>query len=205
MGKVLIDICVSLDGIIRASGATPDAPLGVGGEQLHQWLFDGPSDAENSLFQEAVDDEGAIICGRRTYDDSIRWWGADGPVREKRTPVVVVTHTPPESVPPNSVYTFASSIEEAVAAAKTIAAARGKGIIGVGGGASVIRQLIAKDLADGVSLHVVPVLLGSGLRLFDDNTTVQRRLKQTSCLVGKSVTHLRYDLVREMAAAQAAA
>jgi dihydrofolate reductase len=202
MGKVLIDICVSLDGIIRAAGATPDAPLGVGGEQLHQWLFDGPSEAENEMFQQAVADEGAIIVGRRTYDDSIRWWGADGPIREKRTPVVVVTHAPPASVPDNSVYTFVSGIEAAVAAAKVIA---GAGNVGVGGGASVYRQLIDRDLADGVSLHVVPILLGSGLRLFGDDSSVQRKLRLTSSLIGKSVTHLRYDLVKEKAAAQAAA
>jgi dihydrofolate reductase len=204
MSRVLIDICVSLDGIIRADGATPDAPLGIGGEQLHEWLFDGPSEAENERFRQAVESEGAIICGRRTYDDSIRWWGADGPVREHHTPVVVVTHKPPESVPPNSVYTFVSGIEEAVAAGKTIAAGRGKNIIGVGGGASIYRQLIEKDLADGVSLHVVPILLGSGLRLFGDNT-VQRKLNLTSSLVGKSVTHLQYDLIKENASALAAA
>ena len=204
MSRVLIDICVSLDGIIRADGATRDAPLGIGGEQLHEWLFDGPSEAENEMFRQAVESGGAIICGRRTYDDSIRWWGADGPVREHRTPVVVVTHKPPESVPPNSVYTFVSGIEEAVAAAKTIAAAKGKNVIGVGGGASIYRQLIEKDLADGVSLHVVPILLGSGLRLFGDNT-VQRKLKLTSSLVGKSVTHLQYDLIKENASALAAA
>jgi dihydrofolate reductase len=204
MSKVIIDICVSLDGIIRADGATPDAPLGVGGEQLHQWLFDGPSEAESAVLQQAVDDEGAIICGRRTYDDSIRWWGADGPIREHRTPVVVVTHKPPASVPPNSVYTFVAGIEEAVSAARTIAAASGKGTIGVGGGASIYSQLIEKDLADGVSLHVVPILLGGGLRLFGDNT-VQRKLKLTSSLVGKSVTHLQYDVIKASAATQAAA
>lgn len=191
MSRVIVDISVSLDGFIRASGETADEPLGKGGEQLHDWGFSG-TDEERALLRRAVGDEGSILVGRRTYDDSIRWWGSNGPTGQTRTPTVVVTHKPPASVPDNSVYTFVSGIAAALEAARTIA---GAGIVGVGGGASVIQQLMALDLVDGIHLHVVPVLFGGGLRLFDAIGDEHRRLELRSHLVMPAATHLLYDFV----------
>ena len=190
MSKVLIDISMSLDGFAVAPGATPAEPLGIEGEQLHEWAFRG-SGEERALLTQAVEQTGAIIMGRKTYEDSR--WGSDGPAGPARIPTVIVTHAPPEDVPENGVYTFVSGIEEAVAAARKIAGTRN---VGVGGGASIVQQVIANNLADGLLLHVVPVLFGGGLRLFDDTTNIQRKLKLTWSLVGPTATHLRYDVIR---------
>jgi dihydrofolate reductase len=189
MSKVLIDISMSLDGFVVAPGATPAEPLGINGEQLHDWAFRG-ADEERALLTDAVDQTGAIIMGRKTYEDS--QWGSDGPSGPARIPTIIVTHAPPADVPENHVYTFVSGIEVAVAAARKIA---GKRNVGVGGGASVVQQVIAAGLADGLLLHVVPVLFGGGLRLFDDTTNVERQLKLTWSLIGPSATHLRYDVI----------
>jgi dihydrofolate reductase len=190
MSKVLIDISMSLDGFVVAPGATPAEPLGIDGEQLHDWAFRG-SDDERALLTQAVEQTGAIIMGRRTYEDS--QWGSDGPAGPARIPTVIVTHAPPRDIPANGVYTFVSGIEEAVAAARKIAGTRN---VGIGGGASVVQQAIAMNLADGILLHVVPVLFGGGLRLFDDSTKIQRKLRLTWSLLGPRATHLRYEVVR---------
>jgi dihydrofolate reductase len=192
MSKVLIDISMSLDGFVVAPGATPDEPLGIDGEQLHEWAFQGSAE-EQALLDRSVAGTGAIIMGRKTYDDSIRWWGSDGPSGKARIPAIIVTHAPPETVPDNGVYQFVSGVEAAVAAAGKTA---GTAQVGVGGGASVVRQVIAAGLADSILLHIVPVLFGGGLRLFDDETAIQRKLTLTWSLVGPTATHLRYDVVK---------
>ena len=189
MSKVLIDISMSLDGYVVAPGATPAEPLGVGGEQLHDWAFRG-SDEEQGLLAQMIEQTGAIIMGRKTYEDSR--WGSDGPSGPARIPTTIVTHAAPEIVPENGVYQFVSGIDAAVAAARKTADGRN---VGVGGGASVIRQVLAHDLADGVLLHVVPVLFGGGLRLFDE-TINEHRLKLNWSLVGPRATHLQYEIVR---------
>jgi hypothetical protein len=77
VGKVIFDMSMSLDGFVRATGATPHDPLGRGGERLHEWAMgDDPPGAE--LVAAAVSEAGAFVCGRRTYDDSVAWWKADG-------------------------------------------------------------------------------------------------------------------------------
>ena len=154
MSKVLIDISMSLDGFVVAPGATPEEPLGANGEQLQEWAFRGSAE-ERALLTAAVEQTGAIIMGRKTYEDSR--WGSDGPSGPARIPTVIVTHTAPADVPENGVYTFVSGIEEAVATARKIAGDRN---VGVGGGASIVRQVIASNLADGLLLHVVPILFG---------------------------------------------
>ena len=189
MSKVLIDISMSLDGFVVAPGATPEEPLGIGGEQLHDWAFRG-SDEEQGLLTQMIDQTGAIIMGRTTYEDSN--WGSDGPSGPARIPTVIVTHAAPDEVPENGVYQFVSGIDEAVAAARKTA---GKRNVGVGGGASVIQQVLAHGLADGVLLHVVPILFGGGLRLFD-GTINQHKLKLTWSLIGPTATHLQYDVIR---------
>jgi dihydrofolate reductase len=145
------------------------------------------------LLSEAVGATGAVIVGRRTYDDSVRWWGADGPTGPTRTPVVVLTHEPPASSPEGGVYTFVTDgIEAAVEQAR--AAADGR-TVAVRGGADTDRQLIRAGLADELSLHVVPVLFGGGTRLFGE-LDEQLGLEQIAVDVTAHATHLRYRVAR---------
>ncbi|MBA9002132.1 dihydrofolate reductase family protein [Thermomonospora cellulosilytica] len=164
MGKVVVDISMSLDGFVAAAGRTPDEPLGTGGERLHEWAF-GQDERSRALLEEAVGDLGAVITGRTTYDDSVRWWGADGPSGPARRPVFVLTHRQPEDVPEGGVYTFVTGgVEDALRQAQAVAGDR---TVSVMGGANVIQQYLAAGLVDEISLHLVPVLLGDGLRLFE--------------------------------------
>jgi dihydrofolate reductase len=88
MGKTVFDISMSLDGFITASGQTAEAPMGDGGEHLHDWAF-GADETNRRFLERAGEALGAVICGRRTYDHSLPWWGADGPTGLARRPVFV--------------------------------------------------------------------------------------------------------------------
>jgi dihydrofolate reductase len=105
MTKVIFDISMSLDGFVTASSVRPEEPMGNGGQRLHEWAF-GEDERNRELLAEAVNSVGAVIAGRRTYDISVPWWGADGPAGPARVPVFVVTHAEPEEVPEGGVYTF---------------------------------------------------------------------------------------------------
>jgi dihydrofolate reductase len=121
LAEVIFDMSVSLDGFARASNATPEQPLGHGGERLHEWAFGGDA-RDCEVLARGVQGSGAIIAGRRTYDDSVPFWGAHGP--HPPTRVFVLTHEAPDAVPEGGVYTFVtdgieSALEQAKAAAGT--------------------------------------------------------------------------------------
>ena len=151
--------------------------MGRGGEQLHEWAFNG--NERNRKVLDSVHGLGAVIAGRRTYDLSIPWWGADGPTGELRVPVVVVTHSAPDDVPDGGVYTFVTGgIEEALDQAKAAAGDKG---ISVMGGASIGRQYLAAGLLDEIAINLVPVLLGGGRRLRSrSRNTCSRRASKPS-------------------------
>lgn len=187
-----LDISISLDGYIAAAGRTPEEPLGHGGERLHDWM--GTDARGRALLDEAVGRLGAVITGRRNYDDSVPWWGADGPSGAGRRPVFVVTHEAPAQSPENGVYAFVTGgIEDALAQAR---AAAGDSAVCVMGGADIARQYLAAGLVDEISLHVVPVLFGDGTPLFDRTTTGHTALETLSTVQTDAATHLLYRVIR---------
>ena len=187
MGKVSISISVSLDGYINGPDVTLEQGLGRGGEALHEWAFNG-NEKNREVVDAAGHGTGAIICGRRTYDLSIQWWGADGPTGEQRIPVFVLTHSVPDDVPEGSVYTFVTGgIEDALEQAE---AAAGDGSVAVGGGAETFRQYLAAGLVDEIGINLVPVLLGGGTPLFGEGE--QSKLELLEVIDTPLATHLRY-------------
>ena len=135
-----------------------------------------------------------MIAGRTTYDDSIRWWGADGPAGRARRRLFVVTHEPPSKVPDNSVYAFVtdgihSALEQARAAA-------GDGNVAIMGGANVGQQYLAAGLVDEIGISLVPVLFGSGTRLFEHLGEEHIQLEPTQVVDTSTATHLRYGVLR---------
>lgn len=165
MSKVIFDMSVSLDGFTTGADPSPDQPMGADGMRLHDWAFGG-NDADRAVLDRAWPDSGAMICGRNTYDLSVPYWGADGPSADKRLPLVVITHSPPNDVPANGVYSFTTGgIEAALGEARNGADG---GDISIMGGPGVGGQFLRAGLVDEVALHVVPVFLGAGTRLFDD-------------------------------------
>lgn len=187
MSILVADISISLDGYIAAAGRTPDEPMGPGGERLHEWMT---SEEGQTLLGQAVGGLGAVIAGRRTYDDSVRWWGADGPSGPARRPVIVVTHDAPSDTPENGVYLFVTTgIADALDQARSAAA---EDDVCVMGGADVIRQYLNAGLVDELSLHVAPVLLGAGTRLFDGAPERQLPLERLSAVDTATALHVQY-------------
>ncbi len=165
MGKVIYDISMSLDGFMAGANARPEAGwagLGEGGERLHDWGFksDDPRNREVTAWYTTM---GATIFGRTTYDFSILNWGADGPTGHARIPTVIVSHSVPQDIPSGGVYTFGNGAEAAFETAKKLAGDKEISTTG----ADVAQQLLKLGLIDEVSIHLVPVLFGSGTRLFE--------------------------------------
>ena len=161
MSKVILDMSMSLDGFATASGQTAEEPMGPGGLKLVNWAIDNPDERSREVMARGVGGTGAVIVGRRTYDTSVAWWGDDGPTGDKDLPIFVVTHRESE---PYGVYRFVTGgLESAVAQAKEAA---GDKTVAVSG-AELGQNLLRAGLLDEISVHVVPVLFGSGTPLFD--------------------------------------
>jgi len=135
---------------------------------------------------------GAVIAGRRTYDLSVPWWGADGPTGPARVPVFVVTHAEPEEVPEGGVYTFVTDgIERALEQAK--AATNDKYVAVMD--AEIGQQYIRAGLVDEISIHLVPVLFGSGTRMFEHLGSKHIQLETVELIEAPEATHLRFRVV----------
>ena len=123
MGNEVIDMSMSLDGYIAAPNDVPGDGLGEAGMRLHDWGFDNPGVFER-VFDGVIDDTGAVIMGRRTYDNSIPEWGDSGPIGD--IPCFVITHDPPSSAAP--MFTFVTDgVDSALAEAREVAATSASG------------------------------------------------------------------------------
>jgi dihydrofolate reductase len=192
MPRVVLEMSMSLDGFVTGPDVSPEEPMGRGGERLHDWMFAGRSDAESEAFQiEKFKDIGAVIVGRRMADLGIRFWGEE-PVFH--CPVFVVTNRPAETIEKagGTSYTFVTGgIDEALRWAHEAA---GSADIIVGGGAQIARQYLEAGAIDELRLHVVPLILGGGSRLFQQGPTID--LRPIEVVDAPSVTHLSYDVLR---------
>ena len=188
MGNVVIDMSMSLDGYIAAPNDNPQQGLGEDGMRLHNWAFDDPSVFEQ-VFGNLIEETGAVIMGRRSFDNSIEAWGGKGPLGE--VPCFVVTHRPP---PANldPVFTFViEGIEQALAKAREAAAGKRIGLMG----ANIDQQFLAAGLVDEIRIHLVDVLLGGGRRLFEE-LPERIELEQTGLSQTGGVTHVEYRVLR---------
>jgi dihydrofolate reductase len=164
MSKVIFDMSMSLDGFVTGADPRPEEPNGDGGQRLIEWAFGG-NDRDRVVLEDGVAGLGAVIAGRRTYDLSLPFWGPGGPSGDARAPVFVLTHEPPSDPPEGGVYTFVTDgIEAALQQAR---AAAGDKYVVVMGGADTGRQYLEAGLVDELSIHLVPIELGAGTRLFE--------------------------------------
>src|SRR5262245_56688601 len=212
MAKVTCQISVSLDGFVAGPNQSLEQPLGEGGEALHEWAFatksfreahglsGGEANADSELVDEWLAGIGATVMGRRMFSgghgsweadpNADGWWGDDPPFHH---PVFVLSHHPREMVTKQhgTTFTFVSDgIEAALGLAR---AAAGDQNVSIGGGASVVQQVLTAGLLDELELHVAPVLLGGGVRLFEDDSGLSRvQLECTRVIESLAVTHVRY-------------
>jgi dihydrofolate reductase len=188
MGKVVLVQSMSLDGFTTAANQTKEEPMGDGGLVLTEWAM-GENEVNRKFLETSISNLGAVICGRKTYDTSVPWWGANGPSGSARRPVFVVTHRVPKASPENGVYSFVTDgIESALKKAQAVASDKD---VAVMGGANICQQFLNAGLLDAIQLHLVPVLFGSGTRLFDHLGSDNIKLEPVQVLETPVVTHLR--------------
>jgi dihydrofolate reductase len=193
MNKVILDLSVSLDGFFVGPDVGPDHPLGRGGEQLHDWMFVGQSAVDHERFTATkYDDTGAVILGRRMADLGIRYWGEE-PVFH--APCFVVTHRPAETIVKKGGTSYIFVTEGIEAALERAREAAGAQDVHINGGGDIAQQFLNAGLIDEVRLHLVPLLLGAGTRLFDGVRT-DVRLVPRDAQSHPAVTHLVYDVAR---------
>jgi dihydrofolate reductase len=214
MSKLRFNISMSLDGYIAGPNQSLETPLGEGGEGLHEWgtklkswrephgMSGGEAGVDDDVMQETFANVGATIMGRNMFgggpgpwkgNDWKGWWGEDPPFHH---PVFVLTHHPREALRMEGGTTFhfvTDGIEPALAQARE--AAGGRDVL-IGGGANVAQQYLAAGLIDEIELHVVPVLLGGGARLFDNVGESAVRLEQVRAIEGSGVTHVKYRVLK---------
>ena len=198
MGNVVLDMSMSLDGFIAGPDDGPDHGLGVDGHRLHAWLAQGdgidplsyrPDDASAVVFDEMMA-TGAVLVGRRTFDIAGHWDGDhhDG------VPIFVPTHHPPDD-PPTGAATITYVTDGIASAASQAKAAAGDRNV-MFHGAETAQDALRAGVLDEMELHVMPVLLGRGRRLFDHLGADPIELELTRSIDAPGVTHLRYRVLR---------
>jgi dihydrofolate reductase len=191
MARVICDMSTSLDGYVTGPNDSRENPFGDGAEILHDWIFDAATDEDRAILQDVLDNVGAIVMGRKSFDknEGDGGWGEGGPVGD--TPCFVVTHhKPTRSHPP--IYTFVTDgVVRAIEQAKQAA---GDSVVGLHG-ASVMQQALPLGLVDEIRVHVIPVLLGAGTPLFATLDSAIS-LERTQAVVTPATTHLGFRVVR---------
>lgn len=205
MSIVKADITISLDGYLAGPNDGPEFPLGEGGERLHQWVYEleswrehhgmsgGKQNQDSDIVEESVHNVGAVLMGRRMFNNGEAPWGEEPPFY---VPVFVVTHHAREPLVKEGGTTFyfvTDGIESALRQAQE--AANGKDI-SVAGGGNLIQRLLTLGVLDELQIHIAPVLLGAGRRLFDTIEPRQIELECTRVVESPVVTHLKYRVVK---------
>lgn len=216
MSKLRFNISVSLDGYVAGPDQTLQEPLGRGGESLHDWvvrlrswrqahgLEGGAGGADDEVVSESTSNVGATIMGRNMFGgqpgawDPVKpwngWWGKDPPFRH---PVFVITNhqREPQRYDNGTSFSFVTEgIESALEQARKAAGAKD---VALAGGADVAGQYLAAGLIDEMELHMVPILLGGGARLFEGAGTDLHGLELVRTIAGEGVVHIK--LAREPA------
>lgn len=193
MGKVIIDITMSLDGYVTGPNDNRENGLGDGGMVLHEWVFEGRTEAdEKLLFEEPMQTLGSCILGRRTFDIANEAWGDNTPFGPSK--VFVLTHRPHETLQrgPTTFIFVTDGMESALQQAKAAAGDKAVGLMG----ANVSQQYLKAGQVDEMQIHVANVLLGAGRPLFANIGDKQIKLERTRVIATPAVTHLRYSVVK---------
>ena len=211
MSKLRFRISMSLDGFAAGPSQSVDNPLGIGGTRLHEWVFPlavwramhglegGEVNASSALVEESLANIGATVMGRnmfgghpgpwKTKEPWNGWWGVNPPFHH---PVFVVTHhaREPLRLEGGTTFTFVTGgIRSALEQARR--AAGGKDV-SLAGGANVAQQYLAAGAVDEMEINLVPTLLGSGERLFEELGDDLHGLELVRTVAAPKVTHLKF-------------
>jgi len=205
MGKVVFNMTMSLDGFVAGPNDGLDNGLGVGGEALFKWYFNGDNEIRPSegtpvlrvsresaqILGEAMASYGAGVWGRRTFDIAHAWGG-----HPPGSPAFIVTHHPPEEwMKEGSPFTFVTDgIESAVRQAKE--ASGNKDVVIAT--ASILQQALNAGLVDEIHLDIAPLLLGKGVRLFDHLDIQPIELEPIRVIQAPAVVHLGFRITKKI-------
>jgi dihydrofolate reductase len=205
MGKITTGFSMSVDGFVAGPNDGPDNSLGDGGDRLFTWYFSGDTIVEvplgegnmkmsregGDMVKEAARTAGVLVTARRTFDIAHAWGGR----HPMDVPIVVLTHRiPSEWVKDGSPFTFVTDgIESAIQKAREIAGDKDVVI----GAPSVVKQALNAGLLDVIHIDLVPLLLGSGIRLFDALQIDPVDLRLDDAKLGSGVLHLTYSVIKK--------
>jgi len=213
MTRVRVDLNISLDGFATTTDQTPENPFGEDWSRLTQAYAatrtfrsrvmgdtsgEGTTDVDDEFatrYFEGIGAEimGAAMFGLHSFPDDPNWkgwWGDEPPFG---VPVFVLTHTARESIPMKGGTTFhflTASPEEALAQATSVAGGKD---VRIGGGASTVREFLRAGLVDDLHVAMVPIILGRGVRLWDDLRGLENGARVTSIAAASGVTHVTFN------------
>jgi dihydrofolate reductase len=205
MGIVTAYMSMSVDGYVAGPNAGAGNPLGDEGVHIQQWMFDlasfremqgltgGQTNTDDEELRERFAPTGAVVMGRRMFDEGEDPWGDNPPFR---MPVFVVTHEARDRLVKEGGTTFTfvtDGIESALEHAK---AAAGDKNVNIAGGADTVQQFIKAGLLDELEIHLAPLLFGQGIRLFDRRGPEHIELENIRVVASPRVTHLRFRIVK---------
>jgi dihydrofolate reductase len=196
MGKVVLEITMSLDGFVAGPNVDLDRPMGEGGNSLHRWLSVDETIPATRVDREVADEvfasAGAFIFGRRMFDVGIELWGEDGAFGK---PCFVLTNRGHDQlIRGTTTFNFVtdgvnSALQQAIAAA-------GDKDVCVMGGANIVQQFLNSELVEEMQIHIAPVLLGAGTRLFENLNIHQINLEATKIKESPFATHMKFRIVK---------
>jgi dihydrofolate reductase len=211
VSKLRFRISMSLDGFVAGPSQSVDNPLGIGGMRLHEWVFPlavwrtmhglegGEVSASSAVVEESLANIGATVMGRnmfgghpgpwKTKEPWNGWWGVNPPYHH---PVFVLTHHAREPLRLEGGTTFnfvTGGIQSALEQARRAAAGKD---VSLAGGANVANQYLAAGVVDEMEINLVPVLLGSGERLFEGLGDDLHGLELVRTVAAPTVTHLKF-------------
>ncbi len=205
MGIVTAHMSMSVDGYVSGPNAGAGNPLGDGGVLIQQWMFDlasfreiqglsgGQTNADDEELRQRFAPTGAVVMGRRMFDEGEGPWGDNPPFR---MPVFVLTHEDRDTLVKEGGTTFTfvtDGIESALEQAK---AAAGDKNVNIAGGADTVQQYIRARLLDELEIHLAPLLFGEGIRLFDNMGPEHIELENMRVVTSPKVTHLRFRVAK---------
>jgi dihydrofolate reductase len=204
MSKVFFDVGISLDGYIAGPNGGPKNPLGDGGMAIHEWMFKQKSfreklgmeggevnNKDNEIISETFNRIGSNIMGKHMFEEGEANWPEDAPFH---CPVYVLTHQKrePWERPGGTIFSFVNDdIHNILEKAKKDAGSKD---VRISGGASVIRQFLNAGLIDEFNLHIAPIILGNGVKLFDKIEKGKFAVEISNVVNLPMVTHIFYKV-----------
>ena len=214
MGKVRVHMMMSLDGYAAGPNQGPDKPFGDNAENFLDWAFKlkslremlgmegGETNPSDTVMRETASNLGATVMGRNMFGGGPGpwpqpawngWWGDNPPYH---TPVFVLTHHPREPLTMQGGTRFFFVTDGAEAALEQAKEAAGDKDVRIGGGANVVNQYLRIGAVDEIELHIVPIIIGGGARLFEGLEDARPRLEVIRTVATPEVTHVKYRILK---------